>query len=802
MLGAIIGDIVGSAYEFNPTNDYNFEMFAEGSKFTDDTICTIAIADALLKGCDYGESLHKWCRRYMKPKGGFGGRFRKWVESDNPQPYGSYGNGSAMRVSPIGMWFSNDYEKLIEEARKSAECTHNHPEGIKGAVTVAEAIAWAVKECDGLFSDKKLCEMTISAMVDLMSDNDYNVNTDYEEFRGNFDETCQKTVPPALDIICKSNSFEDAIRTAVSLAVDADTIGAIVGSIAEHIWGIPSSIKEKAMTYLTDEMREVVDEFYLAMENRPDYKLETKQKKKMESLMFWSLGAGDVNKFLSNENPMPAKDKKATASSWEIKSLPLDNVDDINMHFEIPEDMMKVLMQGHIPEVQEDHWFMYCDESHIRYYRSWSGDCAFDAHFHKEGDKYVIDHLYVNLILNKFGVNGDIPAKVLFLYLVCSDMYGVNHRFWLEYIHAWEEQLKINIDKAEEESKESEASKRKAEQEAEEKKRKQEEESRKRQIERENRKRMKELNRMKITERAIPYMKCVVAGTHHIKDQNVYYKFEVNDMLTLKCEDNIYDENAVALYFKDDKVGYVPRRQNAEISKILRAGWENVFVAYVSDWQGCGEKRKITVEIMTKMCSEQKPFDYDRPAEWWARIDENPHIDPFSFSRSTFLAYSKAEVSQLCLSTRCCDGKFSERMTPERIDSLKPKEIFVFGSNAMGYHNGGAACAAMKKFGAVYGQGDGLQGQSYAISTMEGLVNTARNINRFIDFAANNQDLKFFVTPIGCGIAGFTPLQIAPLFRRALVLPNVYLPKVFWEYFWIVDDIKPEPFRPSKVWKN
>lgn len=103
MLGAIIGDIVGSAYEFHPTNDYNFEMFAEGSSFTDDTICTIAIADALLKGRDYGESLHDWCRRYMKPKGGFGGRFRKWVESDNPQPYGSYGNGSAMRVSPIGM---------------------------------------------------------------------------------------------------------------------------------------------------------------------------------------------------------------------------------------------------------------------------------------------------------------------------------------------------------------------------------------------------------------------------------------------------------------------------------------------------------------------------------------------------------------------------------------------------------------------------------------------------------------------------------------------------------------------------
>ena len=103
MLGAIIGDIVGSRYEFDATNDYNFELFSDKNNFTDDTICTVAIADAILKGRDYGESLHDWCRRYMSPKGGFGGRFRQWVLSDHPQPYGSFGNGSAMRVSPIGM---------------------------------------------------------------------------------------------------------------------------------------------------------------------------------------------------------------------------------------------------------------------------------------------------------------------------------------------------------------------------------------------------------------------------------------------------------------------------------------------------------------------------------------------------------------------------------------------------------------------------------------------------------------------------------------------------------------------------
>lgn len=109
MLGAIIGDIVGSRWDFSPTNDYNFELFSDKNSFTDDTICTVAVADALLHDSDdFGAYIHKWCRKYPHPMGGYGGRFAKWVMSDNPQPYGSYGNGSAMRVSPIGWWYVND----------------------------------------------------------------------------------------------------------------------------------------------------------------------------------------------------------------------------------------------------------------------------------------------------------------------------------------------------------------------------------------------------------------------------------------------------------------------------------------------------------------------------------------------------------------------------------------------------------------------------------------------------------------------------------------------------------------------
>ena len=140
MLGAIIGDIIGSRWEFNPTNDYNFELFSNKNSYTDDTICTIAVADALLNGSDdYGKYIHHWCRRYPRPMGGYGCRFAQWIKSDNPSPYGSYGNGSAMRVSPIGWWFSDPHE-IYDQAKKTAACTHNHEEGILGAQAVSFAI--------------------------------------------------------------------------------------------------------------------------------------------------------------------------------------------------------------------------------------------------------------------------------------------------------------------------------------------------------------------------------------------------------------------------------------------------------------------------------------------------------------------------------------------------------------------------------------------------------------------------------------------------------------------------------------
>ena len=276
MLGAMIGDSVGSKYEFNNTFDYDFEMFGGGCDFTDDTICTVAIADAILNGRNYQESLLDWCHRYPSPKGAYGGRFAAWIRSLDPQPYNSFGNGSAMRVSPVA-WLFDDLSQVLEEAEKTALPTHNHPEGIKGAKAVAHAIWYFRKsrfsegskdseneETKGLKNEKAKASKdeneTIQGFMSI-------ARSYYEDFdtrvypKGKFDETCMDAVPLSFYLLSQASSFEDAIRLAISHGGDSDTIGAIVGSIAEARFGIPQEMKEKALNYLPDDMKDIWKQF-------------------------------------------------------------------------------------------------------------------------------------------------------------------------------------------------------------------------------------------------------------------------------------------------------------------------------------------------------------------------------------------------------------------------------------------------------------------------------------------------------------------------------------------------------------
>jgi len=250
MLGAIIGDIVGSRFEFNNTFDYGFELFTNDSDFTDDTICTVAVADAILKGIPYKDSIITWCRKYPHPTGAYGCSFSRWITASDPQPYGSYGNGAAMRVSPVGLAFKTDEEVLLE-AKKSAECSHSHEEGIKGAQVIALA-------AHRLYGHGQEAKDEVLAICKRYYGDDYSERLPKI---GEWNETCQGCVPLAIHIFMQSTSFEDAIRKAVSYGGDSDTMGAIVGSMAAAFYEIPDNIKRKALEYLPDDMREVYELF-------------------------------------------------------------------------------------------------------------------------------------------------------------------------------------------------------------------------------------------------------------------------------------------------------------------------------------------------------------------------------------------------------------------------------------------------------------------------------------------------------------------------------------------------------------
>lgn len=256
MLGAIIGDIVGSRFEWNNHRSKKFELFTSACEPTDDSIMTLAIAKALLscKGdyTDLGEKAVYWMRKIGQPypSCGYGGRFYEWMFSDNPQPYRSYGNGAAMRVSPCGFIArSMDEAKALSKA--VTEVTHNHPEGIKGAEATNVAIFLARTGSNM----SEIREAIQAAYYPL----GFTLDGIRETYR--FNETCQETVPQAIEAFLESTSFEDAIRNAISVGGDSDTLAAITGGIAEAYYGIPETIRQSAEKYLNPELLTILREF-------------------------------------------------------------------------------------------------------------------------------------------------------------------------------------------------------------------------------------------------------------------------------------------------------------------------------------------------------------------------------------------------------------------------------------------------------------------------------------------------------------------------------------------------------------
>lgn len=245
--GAICGDIIGSLYEWHRTKDYNFKLCIKFSRFTDDTVCSIAVADAIVSGISFENKLQEWCRKY--PNAGYGGKFRQWILSETPMPYGSYGNGSAMRVSSVGA-IATSVDDCLELAAKSANVTHSHPEGIKGAQAVALAIYYSLEGKSKDFIKEELERRF-----------EYNLSRDYDEIQKDyrFQVSCQKSVPEAIIAFLISKDYESAVRYAVAYGGDADTQAAIAGSIAAAFYGeIPENILNECNAKLSDEMKKVV----------------------------------------------------------------------------------------------------------------------------------------------------------------------------------------------------------------------------------------------------------------------------------------------------------------------------------------------------------------------------------------------------------------------------------------------------------------------------------------------------------------------------------------------------------------
>lgn len=248
-IGGIIGDIVGKPYEFHPVKEKNVPLIMNSARFSDDSVMTIAVMDWLM-GSDIVESLQRWGNKY--PKAGYGKSFWGWLNSNDPQPYNSFGNGSGMRVSPVG-WLFDTIEETMDYAEKSALPTHNHIEGINGAKAVAGSM-WLARHSATKEDIRKFCTEAFN----------YNMDRTVDQIRPHyrFEVSCQESVPEAIICFLESTSYEDAVRNAISLGGDADTQACMAGAIAEAFgYEIPDILYNMAMKKITPEMQRVLFNF-------------------------------------------------------------------------------------------------------------------------------------------------------------------------------------------------------------------------------------------------------------------------------------------------------------------------------------------------------------------------------------------------------------------------------------------------------------------------------------------------------------------------------------------------------------
>ena len=370
MYGAILGDIIGSPYEWHNKKSKDFPLFSKFSRFTDDTVMTLAVADGFMSAFNNADNyiedgdevtdenkayVEEFIIRSMKklglryPNAGYGGRFKDWLRNGT-EPYNSWGNGSAMRVSSAA-WVCFSLTKAREMARLQAAVTHDHPEGIKVAEALASAIF--IARVGGTKEDIREY-VTNEFGYDLARSCD-RIRPGYK-----FDVSCQGSVPEAIIAFLESRDFEDAIRNAISLGGDSDTIGAMAGAIAEAYYTVPAELKKKCEEMLPPDLREILQKF------QKDY---------------------------LPDDPPPLVGKVAEKSDWNTHEMPVEHESFIlQRHFN--DHQMEMLRRGHIPEEMEDKWFWYMEGDTLYAHRSWTGFCIYIIEFKPDDRHFVTVNRY------------------------------------------------------------------------------------------------------------------------------------------------------------------------------------------------------------------------------------------------------------------------------------------------------------------------------------------------------------------------------------------------------------------------
>lgn len=250
MLGAIVGDIIGSSYEFNNIKSKKIPLWITQSKITDDSICTLAVADSLLNRKPIVKTLQSWCRQYPV---GYGKKFQEWIDSPSPKPYRSWGNGAVMRISPVGFLYEN-LKTALQKGCEITNITHNHPMSLKGVCAYLTTM---------FLLKKKISPITIKKII--QKKYHYDMDRSVDEIRETYNKfyvNCDRTVPEAILCTLNATSFEDAIRNAVSLGGDSDTIACMTGALAEIQFGIPSEISQKTLSYMDEKMKAIIKQLY------------------------------------------------------------------------------------------------------------------------------------------------------------------------------------------------------------------------------------------------------------------------------------------------------------------------------------------------------------------------------------------------------------------------------------------------------------------------------------------------------------------------------------------------------------